>query len=300
MISNNSTYSLQINAGTTLPPALEAWKIYLRDQERSKHTITSFSGDLQLLVNFLPTDKNLGDITTNELNNFLEWVKTGRDQGIACSPKSYARRITSIKSFFRWLFKFHAIATNPAEKILQHSVISPLPEILTPDEMELSLQTARKFATGSLPDSRPYTLLKLLLDTGIKKNECISLNINHIENDQKNPFVFIRYPNPRDRNKERKIRISSEWLNFYETYCQQYKISDLVFPWSARRLEYLLEDISREAGMSKHLSFSMCRWTCAITDYRSGMELERIRQKLGVSKIQWRELKVKLEQLANY
>ena len=299
MISNNSSYSLQINAGTTLPPALEAWKIYLRDQGRSKHTITSFSGDLQLMVNFLPTDKNLGDITTGELNNFLEWLKTGRGQGIACSPKSFARRITSIKSFFRWLYGFHTIATDPAEKILQYSVISPLPEILTPNEVELCLQTANKIALGSPPDARPYTLLKLLLDTGIKKNECISLNKNHIEINQNHPFVFIRYPNPRDRNKERKIRISNEWLDFYEIYCQQYKISNQVFPWSARRLEYLLEDISREAGISKHLSFSMCRWTCANTDYRTGMELERVRQKLGVSKIQWRELKMKLEQLAN-
>jgi integrase/recombinase XerD len=60
----------------------------------------------------------------------------------------------------------------------------------------------------------------------------------------------------------------------------------------------LLEDIGREAGLEKHLSFDMCRWTCALNDYRSGMESEKIRQKLGISKIQWREIGQKLRQLA--
>ena len=74
--------------------------------------------------------------------------------------------------------------------------------------------------------------------------------------------------------------------------------TEQLFPWSPRRLEYLLEDISNEAGLTKHLSFDMCRWTCALTDYRAGEDPDKIRQKLGVSKIQWRELFIKLKQLA--
>jgi integrase/recombinase XerD len=71
-----------------------------------------------------------------------------------------------------------------------------------------------------------------------------------------------------------------------------------LFPWSPRRLEYLLEDLSNEAGLTKHLSFDMCRWTCALTDYHAGVEPDQIRQKLGVSKIQCRELFIKLKKLA--
>ena len=75
---------------------------------------------------------------------------------------------------------------------------------------------------------------------------------------------------------------------------------DQLFPWSPRRLEYLLEDIGEEAGLgSKHLSFDMCRWTCALRDYQSGLEPDKIRQKMGVSKIQWREINLKLRQLNN-
>ena len=66
---------------------------------------------------------------------------------------------------------------------------------------------------------------------------------------------------------------------------------------SVTRLEYLLEDISDEAGLEKHLSFKMCRWTSALTDFKKGMEPDRIRQKLGISKIQWREIRMKLRKL---
>jgi len=42
----------------------------------------------------------------------------------------------------------------------------------------------------------------------------------------------------------------------------------------------------------------MCRWTCALDNWESGMETEKIRQRLGVSKIQWREVSMKLHQLS--
>ena len=41
----------------------------------------------------------------------------------------------------------------------------------------------------------------------------------------------------------------------------------------------------------------MCRWSSALRDFENGIEGDLIRQKMGVSKIQWRELRLKLEQL---
>ena len=60
-----------------------------------------------------------------------------------------------------------------------------------------------------------------------------------------------------------------------------------------------MEDLSNEAGLVKHLSFDMCRWTCALNDWQAGFDHEKIRQKLGISKIQWREIKMKLQRLSN-
>ena len=112
------------------------------------------------------------------------------------------------------------------------------------------------------------------------------------------PIVFIKYATPANRYKERKLPLPEDWIPAYQEYLVQYQPTDKLFPWSPRRLEYLLEDIGNEAGLNKHLSFDMCRWTSALNDYRAGEEPDKIRQKLGVSKIQWRELHNKLKQLS--
>ena len=138
-----------------------------------------------------------------------------------------------------------------------------------------------------------------MLSTGIKKGECLALSPNHIDLEtESGPMLFVRYANPQHRYKERKISLPAEWVDAYQEYQSQNELDERLFPWSPRRLEYLLEDLSNEAGLDKHLSFDMCRWTCALIDWEAGVEHTKIRQKLGVSKIQWREISMKLEKLS--
>ena len=282
---------------TLLPPAIQAWEIYLKDQGRSPYTIKAFTGDLSLLASFLPPDRGVGAVTTTELNHFLQWLQKGR--GVPCSPKSLARRITSIKAFFRWLQRGGVMVIDPAAKVLQQSVLSPLPVVLTADELLLVVEAAQAMRTAKKPDARPYVLLALLLETGIKKGECLTIARNHIDLEaQGGPVLFVRYASPSSRYKERKIPLSNDWVVAYQEYLAQYQPAARIFPWSPRRLEYLLEEIGEAAGIEKHLSFDMCRWTCVLDDWKSGMEADKIRQKLGVSKIQWREVSLKLRQLA--
>ena len=291
------TPDLHITSQTPLLPTIGSWELFLLDQGKSPYTVKAFLGDLQLLAKFLPPDKTIGTVTTKDLNNFLTWLQTGR--GIPCSPKSLARRITSIKAFFRWLHKSGRIMVDPAEKVVQQSVISPLPTVLTRSEQEKIIQVAEKYRQAKKPDARPYTLLKLLLSTGIKKGECLAININHIDLQAPGgPILFVRYASPGNRYKERKIDLPAEWVEGYQEYLAQYQPKDVVFPWSPRRLEYLLEDLGEEAGIDKHLSFDMCRWTSVLRDWQSDLEHEQIRQKLGISKIQWREISMKLRQLS--
>ncbi len=278
-------------------PSLRAWQIYLEDQGNSIHTIKAFLADLRLLASFLPPDRTLGSISTNDLNNFLDWMQNKR--GVPCSPKTLSRRITSIKAFFRWLSQNGVITVDPAERVLQKSAISPLPSVLTSVEVDLVLQAAQVHRLASKPDARPYALVALLLATGIKKGECLALNPNHVDLQAPNgPILFIRYASPQNRYKERKIELPESWIEAFEEYQGQYDLTDRLFPWSPRRLEYLLEDLGEEAGLTKHLSFDMCRWTSALIDWQTGVDHTTIRQKMGVSKIQWRELSMKLEQLA--
>ncbi len=293
---NPSTSTAHISSAASLTPTINAWQIFLNDQSYSPHTVKAFTADLRLLASYLPPDKTLNDITTTDLNNFLEWMQTGR--GVPCSPKTLARRITSIKAFFRWLHENGVLLLDPAEKVVQISVISPLPTVLTPQEIDIILDMAIDYRRSAKPDARYYTLFSLLINTGIKKGECLGLSPNHIDLEAPGgPLLFVRYASPQHRYKERKISLPESWVEAYQEYRSQYPLDDRLFPWSPRRLEYLLEDLSEETELGKHISFDMCRWSCALIDWQSGMEREKIRQKLGVSKIQWRELRMKLDRL---
>jgi integrase/recombinase XerD len=239
----------------------------------------------------------IGKISTADLNRYFEWMEKERD--VPCSPKTLARRITATKSLFRWLHQYGVLAVDPAEKVAQRSAISPLPIVLTPDEYDAVLLAADRHRRDRKPDARPYALVYLLLTTGIKKSETLGINLEHIELDAPNgPQLFIKYASPANRYKERKLPLAEDWIPAYEEYLSQYAPTEKLFPWSPRRLEYLLEDIGNEAGLTKHLSFDMCRWTFALNGFRAGEEPDKIRQNLGVSKIQWRELFIKLKQLA--
>jgi integrase/recombinase XerD len=295
MPDNKITSHLTPNSSLT--SAINSWESFLADKGRSPNTIKAFLSDVRLLTTFLPGDITLGKVTTKDLNRYFEWMEKERD--VPCSPKTLARRITATKSMFRWLHQFGVLVVDPAEKVAQRSAISPIPTVLTPKEVDDVLLAADRFRRAEKPDARSYTLVYLLLTTGIKKSETLGINLEHLELDAPTgPQVFIKYASPANRYKERKLTLPEDWLPAFEEYRAQYHPEEKLFPWSQRRLEYLLEDIGVEAGLTKHLSFDMCRWTCALTDFHAGMEPDQIRQKLGVSKIQWRELFNKLKQLA--
>ena len=60
--------------------------MYLEDQASSIHTLKAFIGDLNLLASYMPPDQQLGSITTNDLNSFLDWMQHHR--GVPCKPKN--------------------------------------------------------------------------------------------------------------------------------------------------------------------------------------------------------------------
>lgn len=295
--ANSPVESAHITPQSWLIPTIKAWSYYLADQGNSPYTVKAFIADLNLLASYLPPDKPIGNITTIDLNNFLDWML--RDRGVPCSPKTLSRRITSIKAFFRWLNRAGVLLIDPAEKVLQKTAISPLQEVLTKAETQKVLEAALAHRQAAHADTRPYALVKLLLDTGIKKGECLNINLNHIDLESPaQPMLFVRYASPQHRYKERKIALTEDWVSAYQEYKTQYNLIEPLFPWSPRRLEYLLEDLSNEAGLKKHLSFDMCRWTCVLNDWRTEPDRNKIRQKMGISKIQWREISAKLERLA--
>ena len=142
-------------------------------------------------------------------------------------------------------------------------------------------------------------LLTLLLQTGIKKGEALAIVPNHIDRTTPgDPFLFIRYKNPRLRYKERKVGLEPEWLDVLDEYLTQCEPTDTLFTCTARNLEYILTDVGMACNLEQGLlSFENLRWASALSDFKQGVEPDEIRQRLGLSKITWRETKKKLEKL---
>lgn len=290
-----------ISQEASLQAALGVFEIHMRDEGFSINTMKAFSSDIRLLGKYLGVGQPIGEIGTKNLNDFLDWLLNER--GVPCSPKSYARRVTTLKVFFAWLYESGVLANDPSSAVIQRTVTSPLPVLPSEDQITDSLIQTQAIRDGEgvkKPDARPHLLLSLLLKTGIKKSEAMTIVPNHIDrSDQNQPMLFIRYANPRLRYKERKLFLDQSWLETLDEYLDQYRPSDTLFTCTARNLEYILTDVGEAVGLVQGLlSFENLRWVSALRDWDAGVEKDDIRQKLGLSKVTWRETKSKLAKLA--
>lgn len=286
----------ELDSNSSLSAAASAYHDYMLRQGFSEHTVKAFAGDLRLLQKYFGPGMVISKIGTKDLNDFLTWLLHYR--GVPCSPKSYARRITTLKSFFGWLGSIKVVPFDPAAAVVHARVKTPLPDYLKDDEVEKLLDAAEQRLSGDKPDPRPYLLTHLILQTGIKKSECVNIALRDIDRSGKDPAVLIRYSNPRMQHKERKLAFAAELLPVLDRYLEKYQPNEYLFECTPRNLEYVLADISELAGLPHQASFEMLRWTSALRDFRDGMDQDHLRQKMGLSKITWRETSEKLTKLA--
>lgn len=293
-------YGNILTADSSLQAAFGGFEKHMQDEGFSLNTQKAFNSDIRLLGRYLGIGQAVGDISTSNLNDFLAWLRYER--GVPCSVKSYARRVTTLKVFFGWLHKIEVLLEDPAAKVIQSSVTSPLPTVPSEEHLAKATVVGENWRLGvglAKPDARPGLLLWLLLQTGIKKGEAMAIVPNHIDrSNPDNPFLFVRYKNPQLRYKERKIPLEPLWLVWLDEYKEQYRPDDTLFTCTARNLEYVLDEIGKGAGFGRGvLSFESLRWASAMRDFRAGVEETALRERLGLSKITWRETKSKLEKL---
>ncbi|MFN8529473.1 MAG: tyrosine-type recombinase/integrase [Anaerolineae bacterium] len=293
LFSTQPVSEADLNVQTRLRDSIVLFQQHLIRQGKTEHTVKAFTADLNLLGEWGGDDVRVGIYTTTLLNEFLRWLEFGR--GVPCSRKSYARRVTTLKVYFKWLHSLAAIPVDPSNAILQRSGPAPLSEILSGEDVERVIAYAASLRRGDKPDARPEMLFRLLVSTGIKKGEAVSLILSDIERDP--PVLAITHKSPKDLYKERRIDLDTAWMRVYDEYLTQYRPRDVVFTCTARNLEYILDDIGKGAGIEPKISFEVLRWTSAVRDFRAGVEPELIRDKLGLSKISWAETFDKIQRL---
>lgn len=287
-----------INKHTPLRSTFKLFEYHLHAEGKSIHTIKAFTSDLMLVGEYLGSDTAVGQFTTTELNRFLDWLERGR--GVPCSRKSYARRVTTLKVYFKWLKGVGAISHDPAKAVLQRSGPAPLSEALSMAQIRQCIEFARsiKYKRSDEQDYRPELLFRLLLDTGIKKSEAMKMVPGDIDRTNSHlPVLTVRHKS-RNVYRERRIDMDTEWVKLLDLYLDQYQPKDTIFNCTSRNLEYILTDVGEGAGIPFKLSFEIMRWSCGVRDYRLGMDDQSIREKLGLSETSWSETGKKIRTLA--
>lgn len=281
----------------SLTAAAGAFHSHMIRQGFSENTIKAFEADLRLFTKYTGANRAIGDISQAHLEQFMVWLRS--DRGVPCSPKSYARRLTTLKVFFGWLTDAGVLAADPAAPLPHEQPTTPLPLVLYDGEVNDLLRVTRDLLWAVKPDARPYLLITLLLQTGIKKGECMEIKLEHIDlSSPQSPVLYVRYADPRKTLKERKLALGPNFTPVYRQYIREYKPKEYLFECTARNLEYVLEDAATLAGIKGGASFEQLRWTCAVRDYRNGMAPDLLREKMGLSYITWRDALPKIQKLA--
>ncbi|MZH40331.1 MAG: site-specific tyrosine recombinase XerD [Nitrospinae bacterium] len=154
-------------------PLVKEYSDYLRIEKRqSPNTIEAYCRDLSRFARFF-SDKDLFDLTTNDIRGFLLSL---RDEEL--SPSSIARSLSSIKSFYRYLFQDKQLKNNPAEILETPGRLRKLPNVLSISDVEKLLNCPDK---GTVIGLRDQAMLEVLYATGMRVSELVSVKGNNLD-----------------------------------------------------------------------------------------------------------------------
>ncbi len=152
----------------------------------SPHTITSYENDLKQFENFLTLTFGKDDFDLNdlELTILKSFVAGLFDEDY--SNRSISRKISLLKSFFKYLAKKKYIKKNVASTLIFPKLDKKLPSYLTESEAE------KLFEPEQTEDRKPLdaAILELFYSTGIRLSELINLKISNINFSIKTIKVF--------------------------------------------------------------------------------------------------------------
>jgi integrase/recombinase XerD len=192
---------------------------------------------MRLVTEFFGETMVLDQFTTTLLNRFMDWIERGR--GVPCSRKSYARRVTTLKVFFKFLKSEHVMPDDPAAALLQRSGAAPLQPILTDAEIERLLAQTAVLRLADRPDARLTCCSASCLTRLSKKRMYAAQNGTHCARRSFKPDPD--HPAQKPGNVYRaQDRADPDWLNVLDEYVEQYTPPDTIFDCTARNLEYIL------------------------------------------------------------
>ncbi len=191
---------------------LNSFLEYLRFEKRySPHTIRSYQDDLVFFFDYLLTD--FGEIKLKEIKpTFIRsWLAQQKENN--ASSRTINRRISTLKSFFKFQLKQQAIEASPMATIVSPKVNKRLPSFVEQKD------TAVLFEYVEFPDTwvglTEKMILTILYSTGLRLSELINLKESQVDLRLKQLKILGK------GNKERLIPVSAEVEVLLRTYLSQ-------------------------------------------------------------------------------
>lgn len=193
---------------------LDLYTDYLSYQKQySPKTIEAYQHDIFQFIDYLETVEYEGDIDVKIVKNFLWYLKKRK-----LEPKSIHRKLSSLRTFFKYLQKQGILKNNPTTGIQAGKIPLKLPSYLSENEIKGLLDSIEVRDWASLLEK---TLLELFYGTGIRISEAVSLYKKNI--DFHNKWLIILGKG----NKTRYVPFNSR----VEILLQQYmKETEKLFP----------------------------------------------------------------------
>jgi len=188
---------------------IEKYIRYLRyEKNYSLHTEISYSEDLSQFVEFLAEHFSDTDIKHVDRDIIRMWIVSMMERKI--SARSVNRKLSAVKSFYRYLQKIGEVTVNPASKINGPKVGRPIPAFANSSDMEKVLD--QEDYGDSFESLRDHIIIELFYVTGIRRAELIGLKDVDVDFSSETIQVTGK------RNKQRLIPFSDGMKQSLEQY----------------------------------------------------------------------------------
>lgn len=270
---------------------ISKYKTWLRlEKSLSANSIDAYLTDLDKLTRFIESEgKEYADITYQDLQQFVAQL---RDIGI--HPRSQARIISGIKSFYRFMLLDDYITVDPTELLESPKIGLKLPEVLTVSEINDILDSIDL----SLPEGqRNRAMLEVLYSCGLRVSELITLCYSDVYFDE--GFIKVEGKG----SKQRLVPISDTAIREIKNYLLDRNgvvvkkgFEDILFlsrrgtALSRIMVFHIIKQQTEMAGVHKNVSPHTFRHSFATHLLEGGANLRAIQDMLGHEKITTTEI----------